>query len=512
MNGLRCKTNIQITVEEDFNVPDAKPDIEKMIKEQGEIQLSQMKVTPGRAELAGTLNYCCLYFSDSKGTKVSSMKGQVPIRETVQLDGLQESDNLQVKWVIDNLSIVILNSRKISVRALVSFYLVGEYMQDLEMITQVPEDAGMELLYETMTLTNLKVQKREVLSIRERMTLPAGKGNVGETLFSELTFNNVDYRIGEGKIIMKGDLHLFFLYRGENPEQPIEYIEGDFPYNQQIDCSGAAEGMVPDITRQIREQSVEVEADEDGEYRIIQCNMLCELDCKLYQEEETEVLKDAYSVSQEVMPVSQKAVYETLVIRNYLRSKVIERIELENGSESVMQVCSASGGLLIDEEKMTDQGIQINGVLEVSVLFIQNDDENPLGSASFTMPFERTMEVEGLDKNCIFKIKPYLEQLTVIMLDGKEAEVRGSIAFDAIVFRRHEKEMLTDLNLLPKDMEKWEKRPVLAGYVAEEGDSLWTIGKEWQVSREELMELNELTEEIKAGDKLLIMKETPELA
>ena len=190
----------------------------------------------------------------------------------------------------------------------------------------------------------------------------------------------------------------------------------------------------------------------------------------------------------------------------------MERVELESAGNAVLQVCSASGKLMIDEEKLTEQGIQINGVLETAVLFIRNEDRSPLGSTSFTLPFERTLELDGLDKDCVFKIKPYLEQVNVVMLDGREAEVRGSIAFDIIVLRRHERDVLTDLTILPMDPDSREGLPVLAGYVAEEGDTLWSIGKAWQVSRQDLMDLNGLTEEIRPGDKLLIMRENVNLA
>ena len=43
MNKLKCKSTLQLTLDDDFNVPDVKPDIDKIIKEQGEIKITDIK-------------------------------------------------------------------------------------------------------------------------------------------------------------------------------------------------------------------------------------------------------------------------------------------------------------------------------------------------------------------------------------------------------------------------------------------------------------------------------------
>ena len=67
--------------------------------------------------------------------------------------------------------------------------------------------------------------------------------------------------------------------------------------------------------------------------------------------------------------------------------------------------------------------------------------------------------------------------------------------------------ILTDLNITPLDAEVLEKLPGFAIYYVKPGDSLWQIGKKYYVSVNRVKEMNNLTEdEIKAGDKLLIVK------
>ena len=57
------------------------------------------------------------------------------------------------------------------------------------------------------------------------------------------------------------------------------------------------------------------------------------------------------------------------------------------------------------------------------------------------------------------------------------------------------------------DMEKMASLPGIAVYMVKEGDSLWDIGKRYYVPVSVIRQTNDLaTDEVKAGDKILIVK------
>ena len=58
MNGLKCKSNIQLTLDDDFNVPDVKPDIEKIMKEQGILLIYDFWITD---KMQGSTEYTNWY-------------------------------------------------------------------------------------------------------------------------------------------------------------------------------------------------------------------------------------------------------------------------------------------------------------------------------------------------------------------------------------------------------------------------------------------------------------------
>ena len=61
MSKLKGKLVTQITLDEDFNVPDTKPDISRMILKQGEIALESVKQSEEKVQLKGKLLFDLLY-------------------------------------------------------------------------------------------------------------------------------------------------------------------------------------------------------------------------------------------------------------------------------------------------------------------------------------------------------------------------------------------------------------------------------------------------------------------
>ena len=69
----------QVTFDEDFNVPDAKPDVGRMIQKKGEVEISDVQVSEGKARVFGSLVFHLLYVADDGSRRIHSLKGELPI-------------------------------------------------------------------------------------------------------------------------------------------------------------------------------------------------------------------------------------------------------------------------------------------------------------------------------------------------------------------------------------------------------------------------------------------------
>lgn len=508
MNKVKCKSNVQVTLDDDFNVPDVKPDIERIIKEQGNIVILDMKPMSSKLLVKGKLEFQLLYASDNPTRPIQTIHGELPFEEMVNMDETCSEDLVVAKWMIDDLSANLINSRKISVKSIVSFLFQVEDSYDEETAVAIEGDSTTYVQNKTIHVTQLAMNKKDTVRIKDEITLPTGKPNIFEILYYTLELRGVETRLLENKISIKGDILLFLLYMGESENQTLQYYETELPFSNVVDCNGLNEEMISNIGVSILKKDIEIKPDSDGEERILDCEIVLELDMKVYEEEEVDIISDIYSTSKEVIPVMKETGYENLLLKNNSKMRIADRVTLDSGQPRMLQLCNVAGNINIDEEIQTENGIQLSGILEVQILYITEVDERPLDVLRGSIPFEQIIEVKGIQKNCIYQISPSIEQISGILMDGETVEIKASINLDAIVFDVIVEPVMKEIKVEEFNPEKMQELPSIVGYIVKPNETLWNIAKRFYTTIENIMEVNELeVGEVSPGDKLVLMKD-----
>lgn len=507
MNKLKCRCNTQLTLDDDFNVPDVKPDIDRIVKEQGVINLIEVRPHSGKLVIKGELNFNLLYVSAGDARPVHNIVGKLPFEETVNMEDTTTDNNISVKWDIEDLSTTLINSRKISVKSIVAFTCMAEDVYDEETATGIEDSTGVQSLNQRIDITQLAINKKDTYRIKDEVTLPSGKPNIFEVLYYELELRNVETRLAENRINVKGDLLLFVLYVAEDEEQPIQFYETELPFSGSVDCFGCNDSMISDICINVLSKNLEVKTDSDGEERVLDLEVVLDMDVKVYEEEMVDVLCDAYSVSKRIQPTFEECSFENILTKNNNKARLVDHVMIENNAPRALQICNATGTVKVDEARMVPTGIQVDGVVYVQLLYITDEDDKPLGCAKGMIPFTQIVEVKGMKEECTYDIKPGIEQLSVIMMDSNDIEVKCAISLDTIVFEHMKQKIIRDIAVEELDTSVLEQMPSMTGYVVKAGDTLWNIAKQYYTTIDSVKEMNGLeADTVNTGDHLLLIK------
>lgn len=507
MDQIKCKSNVQLTLDDDYNVPDVKPDIEKIVKEQGTIVIHDIMPANGKFLVRGGLEFNILYVGQSHNQLLHNMKGTLHFEEMVNMDAVCEADAIRVKWELDDMTTSMINSRKINVKAIISLDFVVEDIYDEEVAIGI-EAKDIEYQTKQIPVTSLSQSKKDTCRIKDEITISLGKPNIAEILYSEFELQNMDSRLLENKIALKGDLKLFILYVGDTQDQVVQYYENQIPINCTLDCNGCMENMISDIGISILSTDIQVKPDDDGEERILDLETVLEMDIKIYEEEEMEILSDFYSIKEEIIPIKKDVKYKHLLMKNNSKVRLLESVLLEQGQPQILQICSGTGIVKIDEKTIQENGILVEGILEVQLLYITEDDQRPLGMLKGAIPFSQFVELKGIMPNSVYDMRASLDQLNMLMISGNEVEVKASVNFDTIAFHLLEEKIIIDMENRGSLMEKIQNLPSIVGYIVDNGDTLWKIAKEFYTTVDNIRELNGLeSDRIKKGDKLLLIKQ-----
>lgn len=501
------ETAVQMTLDHDFNVPDMKPDVTRIIQEKGGLHIRDIKPGKDKCIIRGELAFGVLYMGDEGSGQLHSIESSIPFEETVNIDGLQEKDQMHIGWDMEDLRTGTINSRKISIRSIVVLHVSALRMGEEEVATAMEDGTDLWAQNKTCRLSQKYVSQKDQLRVREEAGIPANRPNMMEIIWHQENLENLEIKLLDGSVMIRGQLSVFLLYRDEALENPVNDVELNIPVEGRLEFPDVTQEMIPDVKVHMDHLNLDIRSDKDGEARIVGVEAVLAVDMNIYQEEILKLLQDIYSPKVTLIPETKKVMLENLVLKNQSRCPVREKVNLGGEEVRMLQICHTRANVKIDQTEITDEGILVEGVIYLGILYIAADDRKPVNSAKAAVPFSYTVEVEDMNENCIYSIYPGLEQLSATMTDNDEIEVKMIISLDAAVFKSMETLVVTQVREEPLDFERIEAMPGMTGHVVTEKDSIWKLAKEYYASPEDIREVNGLEgDELPIGRPILIMK------
>lgn len=507
MDRIKCSASTQMTIDADINVPDSKPDVTKILLEKGWIKIEEVKALENQVLVRGNLCFAFLYQCEYGDRNVSCMEGKIPFEEMVHVEGANSQDTVKVRKQLEDLSIGMINSRKISVRAVAVLEPEIEELYDEEVLYDVEDVPMLQKKTKQLLTTEAVIEKRDMLRIREEIKIPSNLPNIFEIIWDTVRICSLEFRVGDGKLYVQGEIQVFFLYEAEGEDGRLVYFETKLPVNMQLECSDCTEDMIPIIRYDIIDRQLEIRPDEDGEDRIVETDMNVELDIKLYREEKTDILEDVYGVTEEVTGVFKTGHYRKLFCNERNKCIATGRIKMNPSKSQMLQVCAVSGELAIDDTTVTENGMQVDGAVELQLLYTDLKEPNKFFAANGSVPFACKVDVKNMNAQTSSFFDATISQITFSMPNNEEVEVNIQINLHLSAFQNMEEEFLNDIRISELNSEKMKGLPSMIGYIAKEGDTLWQLGKRYYVPIGQIAEANHLTtQELHRGDKLIIVK------
>ena len=494
----------QITLDDDYNLPDFKPDLTKVIRERGEIHFEEIHVNNGHVWFKGMLSFDILYRTDLDSKKINSLKGEIPFQESLSIDGAEELDPVKVEGRIEDISVSVINSRKLSIRSLVEFRAAVEKPEEVSVLTGIKEETNCEIEKEELEALELITDKKDTLRIRKELSLSSNKPNMDEILWSSTELRGINSHLKNGEIEVTGEALIYILYSGAEEEERLQWFETTVPVQGNVECNTCDEALIHRISAQLAQVNLEIQPDEDGEERNILLEMVVNLSICLWKEDTVEVISDIYALDRQVKPKFQTSYFEKLLIKNEAKCRGTDKIELEQGEEDILQICVNEEKMQIEQTTVTEDGILAEGIVTAEILYMTNDESMPISSKRAFLPFSQMIEMPKAQNPVKIQLDGGIEQVTTVLADSRTIDV---ISLNLLVFEEQERQTITEIEETELDLAALQQSAGIVGYIVREGDRLFGIAKEHHTTIDNLIETNHLNGmNVKAGEKLLIIK------
>ena len=435
---IKCTNTTQITLDDDFNVMDSKPDIDLIVKEWGMAVVNGVRVNQDKAQIDGTLVFAIMYTGSSENDKrfiPVRMDGSLNFLENVNLSCDATGLDVNCKAQLEDLTIKSINSRKISVKAIVALTVTCEEIKNISISTGIEDgDCNAELLLKDFEYVQADVNMKDNLRIKETVSVPNGKADIGSLVWDDVDVRNVNTRMTEDGLSVSGELNVFIMYIADDEAGQVQWYETSTPFTGIIDVSGANPDGISYVGYNVISKNVEVRPDYDGNNRDVAVELVLDMDIKSYEECSRNAMWDMYIPGFDVDIKQETQQLKKLIIRNNNKCRVSGNVKVEDYI-NLMQIVNATANVQIDSYECIPEGIEIMGAVIVNIFYITSDDNSPMGSINSVIPFTTVVELKEYNKNLIeYTIRPSIEQLQASMNSSAQIEVKAVIALDTICF------------------------------------------------------------------------------
>ena len=479
--------------------------MQRIIQGNAELKPEDIRPVENYVKITGKVYFKVLYMTASGDPRPAVLEGKIPFEEMVYAEG-DGNETFFLRNVRTEFTATVVNTRKLSLRIMSEMEVGREWIRDEELTEDVESDVPIYRKTQNMNLLRLAVTRKDTYRIKEELTLPGTKESIGQLLLTDISVRKLDIRMGQDEILLRGDLLVFCMYL--SAEEKPDWIEQSVPFEGRILCDGVSENMYYHIQHSLEDTLADIRLDEDGEMRVLGIEATLSLRMNIFGEEETEILRDLYSLDQQCVFETKDTVLEELLMQNQSKCKISERLSLPELKDDVLQIIHSQGSIQVESEQYTEEGIRVEGILHLSFLYLRGNDIEPYGNWQGMVPFSWLIEYPAMPDKVSSSLSSHVEQLAVTLAGSEAVEVKAVLSFDIFLVKLTPVEVITSVRMEPLDMERLSEQPGIVGHIVQNGEDLWSLAKKYMTTVEGIKEINGLNDEkVSSGDKLLIFKE-----
>ena len=504
MEQIKCAQSMQFVIEEDKNINDQSPDIAKLLLEEGEVVVDEIYPGTNFVQIRGRLRYQILYLTKEKDRKLHKITGEVGWEEKIHMEGTEPTDVVTVKKQVEDMKVSCSNLRKINIKMLVSLEVAVKELCDEEIISGL-EREGMELRKKKMVLSNLAVKKKDSILMKEETELPKTLPSIEQVLWKSLEINKWEIKPLEDNIVVGWEATMFVLYRCMGEEEEIKSFEATLKHNTNLECPGSHPSMLESSRPAIQSYGINVKQDQDGEDRILEAEVLFDLDVLLYEDKEVEMITDVYGIREDISPIYRKGTVKIQGEKQQIKLRLNKVIRTPASYPGILQICHVKAGEIYPEQIRKEEGEGIQGSIPLRILYLSEKEEEAYCSIREEIGFYHQLEREK--EKVEYTVYGVVQQCNTVLLDSEEIELRLTLLLELQRTRTEERDYLEDIEVKELLPQMRKELPSMAVYRAMEDEELWEIGKRYFVPIENIKRINQMENDlIKGGQKILLVR------
>lgn len=477
------------SVELDYILPDYYPDIFKMVKCQLSPKVISYTFNGDRATYELIAEIKIMYCSE-QSNMLQCITQKLNYTKTVDFNQSCKDVNIKFKPKVDYINCRVVNQRRLDIRGAVSTKIKATCEQNQEVVSDV---FGMnsQLLKKPVSYVTGKLNAFKNVIISEEIDLSVSKPAVMNIIRSDAIVTVSDKKIISNKLVAKGEVTVNVLYSCE--DEGLDTMQFTLPYSQVVDVEGIDDEYECIIDGELAECNIAVSANNDGEMKILHCQINIALYCTAMKTSIVELITDAYSTTYPCEFACANIRIDQ--IPEFFSETFQEKSTLEYREGEIQCVYDSWTQVTSINAKVNEDNtcVILNGVLkciaigknEMGMPILLEQDEQ----------FEHSIAMEGLTENSIIEPEAIITCCSYTLASVNSVDIKVDVKICGKMYNSFACEILKDIEFDEQHLKERDGNYALKLYYGTANERIWEIAKKYSTSVLAIMEENELMED-----------------
>ncbi|HOJ12696.1 MAG TPA: DUF3794 domain-containing protein [Clostridiales bacterium] len=508
-NRVASRESVQIIIENDIIVPDTKPDIGRILFADGDAYIPNITVDDGNISMDGVIRYKILYVEDNPGQNIIALNINTDFEHSMDVPDVGKGMEGRVKCDVEHVDCQIVNGRKVNVKSILRVKSNITEENEYYFINDIEDNEDIQILRNSVSINKFIGTSQDICTVKESFEVPSGNPSIREILRNDIKITDIECKITDNKIILKGDANIQTLYAGDDKEESIRFMEHEIPFTHVLDLPGINEESDIHSDYDIQNYSFEPLEDEDGEFRFMNGEIQIKIWILGSAKEDIDVIADAYGLRMDLSLEKTKVSMEEFVVGNRSQAVLKETLTAENDYPEIIEIFNVFSRPVLSEYEVGENRICIEGIVNNHILYYSNSPEQPIFCWNQDIPFKQTVEVQGVKPGMACEVNLEIEHSNYNMLSHREVEIRLVIGIASRFYDTVEVSFIEKVLENPTGEGRVRQlRPSITLYFVQEEDSLWNIAKKYRTTIDDIIRENKIDDldSIGSGMQVLISR------
>ncbi len=273
--------------------------------------------------------------------------------------------------------------------------------------------------------------------------VPDTKPDITRILSVEAKLGLSKQRVEDGKIAIEGITYFKILYACEKDEQPLYSIDSSTDFKQDIEIEGISSEMKVEVEMDIEHIDFTINNE-----RKVGVKAIVNITGKAIEEKIVEITRDIIGL-EDIQLLKESFQYTDIVGINKSEALIKDGFELDEEEYEIKEILKWDATVLERETKITDGKVIVGGLVNLDLLYVDEEYDNQLKTRKMEIPFTHFVDMIDALSHMQYKLKLSVDELYYdikenIRGENKIVEIECVVKIETKVMDTQSREILVD--------------------------------------------------------------------